>query len=258
MRLVRDLMGPIVSAEFNKTFDIFIQIGAIAAVVVYFRHKILDLLGLKAPPPGSGVNALTGPQRKRTLLLILLASLPLLPAKYAAEWSEAFFAGHSAARLETLVIAGALGAGGVLMILIEKFKPVAARQEMTDITPAQAVVIGCFQIVAAVIPGTSRSMATIMPALCMRISRPAAAEFSFFLAIPALVGAGLYKLAKWAKSADAGMFEAVLLALGSFVAFVVAYVVIAAFMGFIRRYTFTPFGVYRILLAAAVFLVVYL
>lgn len=256
MRLVRDVMGPIVSGEFNATFDIFIQTGAILAVIVYFRHKLLDLVGLAAPPAGSGVTPLTPVQRKHTLLLITLATLPLVPAYLLAKAADRFYV--SRPDVETLVIAAALGVGGVLMILIERFRPSPRIERMEDMSYAQAVVIGVCQIVAAVFPGTSRSMATIMPALCMRVSRPVAAEFSFFLAIPALLAAGVIKLARFVRHPDATIFQYLLLAIGTLTAFAVAYVVIAAFMGFIRRYTFTAFGVYRILLAAAVFLVVYL
>lgn len=254
MRLVTHWMGEIVSPAFNSTFDIFIQVGAILAVVVYFRRKLLDVVGRPPADLRPGEHRLTPEQRRRTLFLIALGTAPLAVGLVPAKLADGFYEQH--ARLQTLVICGALFVGGVLMILIERFKPAPAIERMEEMTYRQALIIGFCQIIAGVFPGTSRSMATIMPALCLRISRPVAAEFSFFLAIPALSAAAGFKLVRFLANPDATLFMYLLLAIGTLTAFVVAYVVIAAFMGFIRKYSFTPFGVYRIILAIVVYLAI--
>lgn len=256
MRLAEWLMGPIVSDAFGKTFDIFIQSGAILAVLVYFRHRLLDVLGLKSPPPTyTDHSPLQPAQRRHLLLMLILATLPLGIGYIAAKKAEDFY--DARGDLETHVIAWALLLGGIAMIAIEYFRPAAKIERMEDMRWPHALTIGLAQILAAVFPGTSRSAATIMPALLMGISRPVAAEFSFFLAIPALLAAGAIKLVKFLTSAEVSAFQCLLLAIGTIVSFLVAYVVIAAFMGFIRKYSFTPFGIYRIILAAAVFGVLY-
>lgn len=256
MRLAEAVMGPIVSKEFGKTFDVFIQTGAILAVIVFFRHRLLDILGIRAPPENYSNHAPLKPaQRRHLLLMLVLATLPLGVGYFAAEKAEAFYNARDG--LETLVIAWALLIGGVLMILVEYLRPAARIERMEDMRWQHALIIGVSQILAAVFPGTSRSAATIMPGLLMGLSRPVAAEFSFFLAIPALLGAGGVKLFKFLRSPDVSVHQCFYLAIGTVVSFIVAYVVIAGFMGFIRRYSFTPFGVYRIFLAAAVFALVY-
>lgn len=270
LKLAEHWMGELVSKSFADNFDIFIQIGAILAVVVYFRRKILYLLGLGGPEPlapvtDTSVQAPTDPtpvsvvpgvggtrDRVRVLALIALATAPLAVGYLAAKKSEAYLAAHPA--IEPLAIAGALGIGGVLMILIEVFRPRAKTESMEAMTWKQALIIGLCQILAAVFPGTSRSAATIMPALCLGVSRPVAAEFSFFLAIPAMTAAAGVKLIKFLKSGDATTSQLLLLGIGTVTAFAVAYVVVAGFMGFIRRYSFVPFGVYRIVLAVVVVL----
>ncbi|MFN4244410.1 MAG: undecaprenyl-diphosphate phosphatase [Tepidisphaerales bacterium] len=256
MRLAEAWMGSIVSPAFAKTFDIFIQSGAIAAVLVYFRHRLLDLVGLRRPPPNYTDHAPLEPtQRRHLLLMLLLASLPLAIGYVAAKRAEEFYLARG--DLETHVIAWALLLGGVLMILIERFRPAAVIEHMEEMRWPHALVIGLCQIVAAVFPGTSRSAATIVPALAMGMSRPVAAEFSFFLAIPALLGAGAIKLARFLRSPDVSLEQVGYLAVGTVVSFVVAYAVIAWFMRLIRRYSFTPFGVYRILVALVVFYLLY-
>lgn len=245
-------MGSIVSPEFAKTFDIFIQSGAIFAVLVFFRHRLLDILGLRKPPATyTDHPPITPAERRHLLWMLLLATLPLGVGYIAAKKAEDFYLARG--NLETHVIAWALLVGGILMILIERFRPATVVERMEDVRWYHALVIGMVQIVAAVFPGTSRSAATIMPALMMGLSRPVAAEFSFFLAIPALLGAGVIKLARFLRSPDVNAEQVLYLAVGTVVSFMVAYAVIAVFMKMIRRYSFTAFGVYRIIVAVAVF-----
>jgi undecaprenyl-diphosphatase len=283
LKLAEVYMGKLVSEEFASNFDIFIQIGAIFAVVVFFRQKLLYLVGLAphdgsplpTPPPENSphqpltptdprtdplpyqvVTQTTGPggggDRLRVILLLVIATLPLAIGYFLAKKSEALLESHPS--WEAPAIAAALGIGGVLMILIERLKPAVSITSMSAMSYLQALLIGGCQILAAVFPGTSRSASTIMPALCLGISRPVAAEFSFFLAIPAMFGAAGIKLLHFLRHGHHSSHEFTLLLLGTFVSFVVAYVVIAAFMGFIRKYSFTPFGIYRILAAIAVLL----
>jgi undecaprenyl-diphosphatase len=257
MRLAAAWMGPIVSDGFGKTFDIFIQSGAIAAVLVFFRHRLLDVLGIRKPPATYTDHPPLEPaQRRHLLLMLLLATLPLAPGYLLAKAAEDFYAARG--NLETVVIAWSLLIGGILMIAIEYVRPRHTVERMELMRWPHALVIGLSQILAAVFPGTSRSAATIMPGLLMGLSRPVAAEFSFFLAIPALLGAGGIKLLQFLASPEVTAFQCLLLAIGTVVSFVVAYIVIAAFMGFIRKYSFTPFGVYRIIVAGAVFGLIYL
>lgn len=252
MRLAEAWMGSIVSPEFAKTFDIFIQSGAIFAVLVFFRHRLLDILGLRKPPATyTDHPPITPAERRHLLWMLLLATLPLGVGYIAAKKAEDFYLARG--NLETHVIAWALLVGGILMILIERFRPATVVERMEDVRWYHALVIGMVQIVAAVFPGTSRSAATIMPALMMGLSRPVAAEFSFFLAIPALLGAGVIKLARFLRSPDVNAEQVLYLAVGTVVSFMVAYAVIAVFMKMIRRYSFTAFGVYRIIVAVAVF-----
>jgi len=147
------------------------------------------------------------------------------------------------------VVAGALVAGGMAIIIIEK---VLRHPKVTDadaITLRTALLIGLIQCLA-MIPGTSRSGATIMGALLLGLTPAAAAEFSFFLAIPTLLGAGLLSLVKGFGDIQPG--QAMPLATGFVVAFIVAWIVVAAFMRFIQTHKFTVFAIYRIILGGLV------
>lgn len=260
------------SDPFWKMFAIFIQIGAIAAVVVYFRDRIFDLLrGRSAPlatpleisatargigggpagvallehkPRAPGLPVMF--HRRHALLMIVVGSLPLVIAYFAHQWAEK--------NLESpAMIAGALGIGGVLMILIEAARPQLSTPTIEQMSWRQALGIGLAQILAALFPGTSRSAATIMGGEIAGLSRPAAAEFSFFLAIPAMAAACGFSLLKHRASLD--LRHITLLSVGTLVSFLVAWAVIAAFMSFIRRHSFVPFAIYRIGLAVVVFVI---
>jgi undecaprenyl-diphosphatase len=260
-------------------FAVFIQIGAIAAVVVYFRERISSLLrGRNAPQPtpleasaivreapatsgtSSGAAGIQTAVKERVaavratplvfrrnhaLWMIVVGSLPLVLAYFANRWAE-----HN---LESVtVIAAALGIGGLLMILIEYVRPMSSTPSIEEMTWRQALGIGLAQIVAALFPGTSRSAATIMGGELAGLSRAAAAEFSFFLAVPAMSAACAFTLLKHRTTLDAR--HVLLLVVGTLVSFLVAWVVIAAFMNFIRRHSFVPFAIYRIGLAIVVLL----
>lgn len=219
---------------FTHAYLVIIQLQAIFAVVLYFYRQLWPLRGLSAR---------------------------LNPAA-AALWTRVFLAFVPAAVLGGLfddlidrylfrpgVVAAALFVGGVLLILLEK-RPRAVRfSDPATLPYRMALAVGLFQCLA-MIPGTSRSAATIIGAMGLGVSRAAAAEFSFFLAVPTLAGAAGLKTLK--AGLDFTPAQWGILLLGGVLSFVTAYAVVAAFMNYIRRYTFIPFAWYRILLAVVV------
>jgi undecaprenyl-diphosphatase len=263
-----------------KTFAIFIQIGAILAVVVYFWRRILDLLmgkaeGSRTPleisqaakstsdkPVAAALSMgqtldyqtaldedlITPAQRLNAILMIVVATVPVLVVGLLThKWVEA--------HLETPRVIGlALLIGGILMIVAELVPTNVTTRRIERVTWKQALGIGLAQILAAVFPGTSRSAATIVAGMVGGLSRPAAAEFSFFLAIPAMFAACGFSLLKWIKNAHPHAREILLMIIGTLVAFLVAYAVIAVFMAYIRRHSFIPFALYRIVIAILVLL----
>ena len=285
-------MGVDLDDGFWSMFAIFIQIGAIAAVVVYFRDRILELLrgqperkltpleisatarrpagsalqaGGHAPPAPSPVPSPatarhhdhpdvladdtppTAAQRGYAVLMIALASTPLAVAFFAEKWAERNMS-------SPLMVPMALIVGGLLMVLIEWLPLNVTTRRIERITWKQALGIGGAQVLAAIFPGTSRSAATIMAGLVGGLSRPAAAEFSFFLAIPAMGAACTYKLAKFLSSGVPPAHQVLLLIIGTLVSFLVAWGVIALFMGYIRRHSFVPFALYRVAVGIVVLL----
>ena len=283
--------GADLTTDFWKTFIVVIQIGAIAAVVVYFRHRLWRMLinrrevastplemmsrrsavaesraeGVPTAPAaaglttgtratGNGANVLKHPgtriSRRHPLVNIIIATLPaLIVAALVHKWIEANLENY-------LVVAWALGLGGIAMLAIEFFRPPVNTQAVEDISMGQALLIGIAQILAVVFPGTSRSAATIMGGMCFGLSRTAAAEFSFFIAIPIMCCATGYKLLDWVRhdAATITSRQVMLLIVGTVVSFLIAWVVIAAFMGYVRKYSFVPFALYRIVLAVVVIL----
>ena len=224
-------------------FEVVIQLGAILAVPVLFWQKLTPFGG-----------QMTGEARKNTYRLwgcVLIAALPSAAVGLLLDdWLTAHL-------FRPLVVAGALVLYGLLFVGLEKWRkrhPFAGFlfENAEDVPPRTAFLIGCFQVLALV-PGTSRSGATILGALLLGLSRPAAAEFSFLLAIPTMLGAGLLKGVKffWEGNVLSGG-EAAVIALGMLTAFLASLLVIRFLMEFVRRHTFVGFGVYRILLGAAV------
>ena len=227
------LMGVDPDEAFWVSFIYFIQIGAILAVVVYFWRR---LWGLTFHPP-------LQPKREHIAVKLCVAFVPAaVLGLLLNDWLEEMLEGP-------VPVAIALIVGAGLIELIERRfdHPTTTRAE--DITFRQALLIGCAQCLA-MIPGTSRSGATIMGGLVVGLSAPLAAEFSFFLAIPTICAAGGYSLL---KHSDALTREhALSLAIGFVVSFVVAWVVIAGFMRYIQTHKFRVFSVYRVILGAAV------
>jgi undecaprenyl-diphosphatase len=209
------------SPEFTKTFDIVIQIGAILAIVYLFRKRLF------IPFP---VNLW-----KKICIAVIPALI--LGALFGDVIQAALF--------NATVVAIALVVGGVIMIFAERMNKTVQTDAAEDISVKTALKIGAIQCLA-LIPGTSRSAASIIGGLFLGLSRKASAEFSFFLAIPTLAAASGYSLLKEGFNLD--MREGLLLVIGFAGAFIVALVVVKAFMKYIQTRNFTLFAYYRIIL----------
>lgn len=226
------------SGEFKEMFLVVIQLGAIMAVVTLYWNKIF-------PFSFKEKNFI----KKDTMIMwfkIIAACLPA--AVVGILWDDQI----DAMFYNYLTVALALIIFGVLFIIVENNnknkKPKVT--EMSGLTYKAAMIIGMFQLIAAVFPGTSRSGATILGAIMIGISRTIAAEFTFFLAIPVMFGASLLKLLKFGFSFT-GMEAAVLLT-GMIVAYVMSVVAIKFLIGYIKKNDFKAFGWYRIVLGALV------
>jgi undecaprenyl-diphosphatase len=213
----------------HETFDVFIQLGAILAVVWLYRAKVFGVLR-------------AAPREEKARRLILNLLIAFLPAAVVGFFARDFIKEEL---FDTRVVAVALVVGGVLILLVERWHK--TRPETTpdvdDLRPPTALGIGIAQLLSLV-PGVSRSGATIMGGLSLGLSRVAATEFSFFLAIPVMFAASGYDLFKsrhLLSAADAPVF-----AVGFVVSFLSAMVVIKALIRFVSRNTFVPFAWYRI------------
>ena len=235
---------------FKSMFEVVIQLGAILAVVVLYFSKLWPF---KKPKKGEGFVGLF---KMETVMLWLKVVVAILPSAIVGipfdDWMDAHL--HNAP-----VVAAMLVIYGVAFILVEK-KQRARRariQNVELIDMRMALMIGLFQVLS-IVPGTSRSGSTILGGIFLGCSRSLAAEFSFFLAIPTMVGVSILKVGKYAMvqlSAGLPLFtaqEGIILALGMVTAFVVSLLVIRFLMDFVRRHDFKAFGWYRIALGAVV------
>lgn len=228
------------SEEFKSMFDVVIQLGAIMAVVVLYWKEIFPFSFKEKPVVKKDIFVLW--------FKILAACIPA--AVVGLLWDEVF----EKYFYNMVSVAIALIVVGVAFIFVEKKnkdkKPRV--NSLSEITFKDALLIGVFQLLAAVFPGTSRSGSTIMGGLAIGISRPVIAEFTFFLAIPVMFGASLLKIAKFGLTFSAS--QAVLLITAMIVAFVVSVIVIKFLMGYIKKHDFKVFGWYRIVLGIIVLL----
>jgi undecaprenyl-diphosphatase len=231
--VVSDWLGLV--DERAKTFDIFIQLGAILAIVWLYRSRLSRMV-LSAP---------RDPRSRRFVINLLIAFLPAALIGFVAhDWIKARL-------FNPAVVAGALVVGGVLILLLERWSPEPRVRDVGDVPPRTALGIGLAQVLS-LIPGTSRSGATIMGGYALGLSRVAATEFSFFLAIPVMLAATLYDLLKsWSVlvPADAPMFV-----VGFLVSFISAVIVVRAFLAYVSGHTFSAFAWYRIVFGAALLL----
>jgi len=221
----------------GHVFEVFIQIGAIMAIVVLYWHKLW----------GTTISLHSNPASRKFAANIALGCVPavLLGAAFHGFIKDVLYAPY--------VIATTLIIGGVILILTDKLFQNPKTQSVDDVSLRQAFLIGCAQAVA-LIPGISRSGATIVGALSLGLSRKAAAEFSFFMAIPVMFGAVAYDLYKNWESVLAFGQPGLMIA-GLIASFLTALVVVKFMIGLITQYGFAPFGWYRIALGLAVFVI---
>lgn len=231
-----------VSDEFRSMFDVVIQLGAILAVIVLFFHKLNPFSPRK-----------TEGEKKQTWQLWFKVIAAIIPSGIVGvlfdDWMEAHF--HNAT-----VVSIALIVYGVAFILVERrnARRVGGKtvEDVYAIDYKTALLIGCFQCLS-LIPGTSRSGSTSLGAILIGVGRSAGAEFSFFMAIPTMLGASAIKGLKFLLSGVAATgTEIGVLIVGCVVSFVVSLLVIRGLMEYVRRHSFSAFGVYRIILGVVV------
>ena len=238
--LLDELVKLKVSEAFYEMFQVVIQLGAIGAVIVLFFHKLNPF------SPKKSVS-----QKNKTWGLWFKVVSAVLPSAVIGllldDWMDEHLYNY-------LVVAIALIVYGVAFLFVERGHKTAKIDDVYAIDYRTALLIGAFQCLS-LIPGTSRSGSTILGAILIGVARPAAAEFSFFLAIPTMLGASALKLVKYLMEGmiPSGM-ELAILATGCVVSFLVSVLVIRVLMDFVRKRSFAPFGVYRIVLGAAVLL----
>lgn len=239
-----------VSPEFWEMFLVVIQLGAILAVVVLFFPQIWPF-GKKNNPCPVAEKGLLSFCRKDTFEMWFKIIAACLPAAIVGIFLDDFF---ESLFYNSICVAIALIVFGIGFILIENRNKgaVSGINSLSEITYKTALIIGLFQLIAAIFPGTSRSGATILGALLIGVSRTVAAEFTFFLAIPVMLGASLLKILKFGFTFSGN--ELAILLIGMVTAFVVSVVVIKFLMGYIKKHDFKVFGWYRIVLGILVLL----
>lgn len=235
------------SENFFDVFDVVIQLGAILAVVLLFWKEIWPFALTKKEREGkTGAMAFFKTDIWVLWFKILVSCVPaaVIGVLFDDLFNELFYNPTS--------IAIALIVFGIAFIVVERWNKNRDPKitALSDITYKTALLIGIFQVLAAVFPGTSRSGATIVGALLIGVSRKVAASYTFFLAIPVMFGASLLKIVKFGL--DFSSAELVVLGIGSVVSFVVSLFVLKFLMGYIKKHDFQPFGWYRIVLGIVV------
>lgn len=238
-----------VSENFFGMFDVVIQLGAILAVVVLFWNKIWPFALTKNERQGrTGAASFIKMDIMTLWFKILVSCVPaaVIGILFDEVFERLFY--------NPTCIAIALIVFGIAFILIENWNKGRRPRirKLSQITYQTALMIGIFQVIAAIFPGTSRSGATIVGALLIGVSRTVAAEYTFFLAIPVMFGASLLKVTKFGFQFTTT--EAICLAVGTIVAFLVSVFVLRFLMAYIKRHDFKVFGWYRIVLGIIVLL----
>jgi undecaprenyl-diphosphatase len=235
--LLTDLIG--FQGPPGRVFEVVVQLGAILAVCIAYRSKLTDVaVGLPHDP---------GAQR-----FVLVVALAFLPALVLGAFLHEFI---KSVLFSPYVVSVALVLGGIAILVIERLRPVPRIRAVEEFSPRLALGIGLAQCLAMV-PGVSRSGATIMGALLLGVERRTAAEFSFFLAIPTMLGAASFDL--WQNRATLTAEGGFVIAVGFFAAFVVALFVVRWFVEFVGRHGFAPFAWYRIGLGGIMLVALYL
>ena len=227
---------------FKSLFKVVIQLGAILAVIVLFFHKLNPFAPSKSKE-----------EKGKTWTLWFKVCVAILPSGILGvrfdDWMDEHL--HNA-----VVISIALIVYGIAFLFLEKGnkgKHLRRIEDVHDISWKTAIFIGCFQALS-LIPGTSRSGSTILGAILLGVGRGAGAEFSFFMAIPTMLGASAIKLLKYFLDTGFGMAgsELAVLIVGMVVSFLVSLLVIKGLMDYVRKHSFSVFGVYRIILGILV------
>ena len=215
-------------------FTVMIQLGSILAVMWLYRAKILAVIaGLPSDP-----NA------RRFAIMIVVATVPALVAGLLfSKFVKSVLYGSF------VVIAVAFIVGGIIMLIVERFRPAPDVMDVDSLPVGRALAIGSFQALA-LIPGVSRSGGTIVAGMAMRVDRAAAAEFTFFLAMPTMAAAFAHDLLEVRH--DLASARGLEIAVGFVMAFIASALVIRPFLNYVRRSGFAPFAWYRIVLGAAV------
>lgn len=231
-----------VSEAFYDLYLVVIQLGAIMAVVVIYWNEIwpFGIKDNKHPWKKDGIGRWVKADKFNMWFKILVACIPaIIVGVLFDDFLDDLFYNYICVSIMLILF-------GIAFIVVERWvkdkEPNV--KSIDDISYPQALLIGAFQLIAAVFPGTSRSGSTIVGSLAVGISREAAAKFTFFLAIPVMFGASLLKIVKY--DGDVAGAEVVMLVIGMVVAFVVSWFVIKKFMAYIRKHNFVVFGWYRI------------
>lgn len=237
MILVEELLSLRLSEDFMEMFRVVVQLGAVLAVVVLYFHKLFPFSPKKSPAERTSCFRLWG--------MILIACVPAAVIGILLDdWLDAHLYNY-------ITVAVTLIVYGIAFIRIEKRNQNrrAVIETVDEIDAKTALKIGLFQVLS-LIPGTSRSGSTILGGMLCGVSRPAGAEFSFFLAIPVMLGASFLKLLKFGF--DFSLWEIIILASGTLVAFITSLIAIRFLVSFVRRHSFAVFGYYRIVLGILV------
>lgn len=245
MILTTKLLGFDEQDSIMKTYEIVIQLGAILAIALVYRQRILNLLGIGRSRSGRGGVM---PASRLNLIHVLLGIVPALAvAFFARDFIKGLFGATT--------VLWALVAGGILMIIAEwvnKSKIRVTAHELDDLSYGQALAIGLYQIISVLWPGFSRSGSTISGGMLSGVSYKASADFSFLIAIPIMCAASGYELLdSYRNFTNETIWYFVI---GFVISFVVAYVVVVLFMRLIQKIRPTHFAIYRFILAAAFWL----
>lgn len=235
MRITENLLGISNEDKFTKVFTVAIQLGAILSVVILYFKKFVDF------------------KNGQFYLKLIIAVIPaLLFGKLFSEKIDELLE-------KPIFIACVMLAGGLFFLFADNLFRDPEIKDEKDVSYLTALRIGLFQCLAILLPGLSRSAATIIGGMSLKLTRNAAAEFSFFLAVPTMFAATVYKLYKYYS--DNGGFstnEIKQLAIGNIVAFVVALIAIKFFIGFLKKHGFKVWGWYRIIVGCILLLLIYI
>jgi len=231
--IIAERLLHVTETDFVKVFTVAIQLGAILAVVVLYWKKFFDF------------------SKWQFYLKLIIGVIPALVLGF-------LFSKKIDAMLDSATtVAIALLVGGIILLFVDKLFTRPRIHTEAEIKPVNAFIIGIWQCLAMV-PGVSRSAASIIGGMQQKLSRSEAAEFSFFLAVPTMLAATGYKLLKYYKESGGFSTEEIkLLAVGNVVAFVVAIIAIKFFINFVKKYGFKVWGIYRIIVGVVLLILIY-